>query len=123
MKIGHSLEAYYVDRCRFLMRVIIPARKLFVMMSSENKFTMLAQGSAEHYGSTAAAPVVGLGRVEIWSSGGPSTIGSPASARSVFQRVQLLPPAVSMSSWKIVEDNLLLRLKLCFRPSAEGKIV
>ena len=81
---------------------------------------MLVQGSAVHYGSTAAAPVVGLGRVEIWSSDGASTIGSPASARSVFQRVQPLPPAVSMSSWNIVEDNLLLRLKLCVRPSAKG---
>jgi hypothetical protein len=91
-------------------------------MSGKNKFTMLVQGSAEHYGSTAAAPVVDLGRVEKWSPG-PSTIGSPASARSVFQRVQLLPPAVSMSSWKIVEDHLLLRLKLCFRPSAEGENV
>jgi hypothetical protein len=89
-------------------------------MSGENKFTMLVQGSAEHYGSTAAAPVMGLGRVEIWSPDGPSTIGSPASARSVFQRVQPLPPAVSMSSWKIIEDHLLLRLKLCFRPSAKG---
>jgi hypothetical protein len=123
MKIGHSLEAYCIDRCRFVMRVIIPAHKLFVMMSGEYKFTMLVQGSAEHYGSTAAAPVVGLGRIEIWSSDGPSTIGSPASARSVFQRIQLLPPAVSMSSWKIVEDHLLLRLKLCFCPSAKGENV
>ena len=105
------------------MRAIIPPRKLFVMMNGENKFTMLVQGSAEHYGSTAAAPVVGLGCVEMWSSEGPSTIGSPASARSVFQRVQLLPPAVSMSSWKIVEDHLLLNLKLCFRPSARGENV
>jgi hypothetical protein len=94
------------------------------MMSGENKFIMLVQGSTEHYGSTAAAPVVGLGRVEIWSSDGPwSTIESPALTRSVFQRVQVLPPAVSMSSWKIVEDHLLLRLKLCFCPSAKGENV
>jgi hypothetical protein len=75
------------------------------------------EGRAEHYGSTAAAPDVGLGRVEIWPSDGPST-----SARSIFQRVQLLPPAVSMISWKIVEDHLLRRLKLCFRPSANWTV-
>jgi hypothetical protein len=80
-----------------MQKVIIPPRK-FVMTSSENEFTKLVQGSAENYGSTAAAPVVGLVGVESWPFGGPSTIGSPASARSVLQRVQLLPPAVSMSS-------------------------
>ena len=80
-----------------MQKVIIPPRK-FVMTSSENEFTKLVQGSAENYGSTAAAPVAGLGGVESWPFGGPSTIGSPASARSVLQRVQLLPPAVSMSS-------------------------
>ena len=36
------------------------------MMRVKNKFTVQVQGSAEqHYGSTAAAPVVGFGRVGI----------------------------------------------------------
>lgn len=35
------------------------------MTSGENKFTVLVQGCTEYYGSTAAAPVVGFGRVEI----------------------------------------------------------
>ena len=60
-----------------------------------------------YYGSTAAAPVVGLGDGGVYLPVGPSMTGSPASARSAFQRVQLLPPAVSMSSWKMVEDHLL----------------
>ena len=30
-------------------------------MRRENEFTKLVQGSTEHYGSTAAAPVVGFG--------------------------------------------------------------
>jgi hypothetical protein len=36
------------------------------------------------------APVVGLSGIEIWSSDGLSIMGSPASARSVFQRVAVI---------------------------------
>lgn len=38
--------------------------------------------------------------------------------RSVFQRVQLLPPAESMTSANIPEDHLFSMSKVCFRPSA-----
>lgn len=79
------------------------------------------------YGKTAAAPVFGRSALNGISSrnrwtgfgAGTSTMGRPAADLSFFHFCHGDPPAMSMSSWKMVEDNFWFKLSVRVAPSSD----